>query len=113
MTCKPLIRFSALTESHFTFRRMLSLLLICSCTFVASAASKNAALDSNTKDNDAKLLDDYIAASGPNSKLLFDASNIKQYWIDYSVISNKDNFTISTKRIDSKIIISAICASDE
>lgn len=40
------------------------------------------------------LLDQYISSKGPQSIIVFDASNIKQFWIENSVLSKKDSFEV-------------------
>ena len=44
-------------------------------------------------DNDNALLTEYVKSKG-NGIIIFDASNIKQFWIDKSVVSKKDSFEI-------------------
>lgn len=46
-----------------------------------------------TKESDNKLINQYIQSKGAGI-ITFDASNIKQFWIDNSVISKKDSFEI-------------------
>lgn len=47
-----------------------------------------------TKSDDSNILEKFIAAKGYNSTIVFDASNIKQFWIDNSVISANNSFKI-------------------
>lgn len=44
---------------------------------------------------DAKLIDDYINSKGYSSVISFDASNIKQFWIDKSVVSKNNSIYIA------------------
>ena len=65
--------------------KTLFLCVIAANAFLANAESaKNTSNDSNDG-----LLDHFIQAKGPNA-FFFDASNIKQFWTDKSVVS-KDN----------------------
>ena len=50
-------------------------------------------LAQNTDINDKKLLQQYIQSYGKEI-IMFDASNIKQYWIDKNVVARKENFMI-------------------
>ena len=54
----------------------------------------------NNHDN-AKLIDDYIKSVGYSSHIVFDASNIKQYWVSNSVISQDNLIKILLKRNES------------
>lgn len=46
------------------------------------------------KQNSPDLLNQYITSKGYQSTIIFDSSNIKQFWIDNSVINRKDSFEI-------------------
>ena len=47
--------------------------------------------------NNAKLLDDFIRSKGYSSSIEFNAANIKQFWVDQSVLSQNDSIVISTE----------------
>ena len=44
--------------------------------------------------NDSDLVNGFIKSKGYTQPIIFDKSNIKQFWIDKSVVSQKDFFTI-------------------
>ena len=44
-------------------------------------------------DSNEKMLQQYVRSKGAGT-IIFDASNIKQYWIDNSVVAQDDSFTI-------------------
>ena len=44
---------------------------------------------------DAKLLDDYVRSKGYVTPIVFDSSNIKQFWVDKSVLSQDKTISIS------------------
>ncbi len=48
---------------------------------------------------DDKLLDDFIMSKGFNHPVVFDASNIKQFWVDNTVASNDGSILISLSRL--------------
>ena len=68
------------------------------CLFLTPEAvfSQNAANDSQSTKSDQKLLDQFIQSKG-SGIITFDASNIKQFWIDNSVIARKDYFEVFLK----------------
>lgn len=65
------------------------------CLFLTSGAvfSQNTANEAKNTESDQKLLDQFIQSKGKGI-ITFDASNIKQFWIDNSVIARKDYFEI-------------------
>ena len=65
---------------------LLSLLLFFAC--IASAQLRADATD------DSKLIDDFIRSKGYGSTIVFDASNIKQFWIDHSVFGKNELINI-------------------
>lgn len=44
--------------------------------------------------NDTELIDKLIDSKGTNNRIVFDSSNIKQYWIEKSIISDNGNIMI-------------------
>lgn len=65
------------------------------CLFLTSGAvfSQNTANEAKNTESDQKLLDQFIQSKGKGI-ITFDASNIKQFWVDNSVIARKDYFEI-------------------
>ena len=55
---------------------------------------------SPSKNSDEQLINQYVDAKGPGI-ISFDASNIKQFWIDNSVVGRTGKFDISLKRNNS------------
>lgn len=52
-----------------------------------------------TADSDnARLLADFIKSKGYSASIEFDAANIKQFWVDKSVLSKDDSIVISTRQ---------------
>ena len=49
-------------------------------------------------DNDSELIDKMISSKG-NNIIVFDHKNIKQFWINTTVVSQKDSFTIQLSQI--------------
>ncbi len=74
--------FSILRQSVISHLAFFALLLIPSAAHAQGAT------------NDLDLIDSFIKAKGYTQPIVFDKSNIKQFWIDKSVISQKDFFTI-------------------
>ena len=70
---------------------ILSLFLIVSMIISFSEAYAQASSKNNSKDQ--SLLDQYIKTKGPQT-IVFDQSNIKQFWVDNSVISYQESFSI-------------------
>ena len=52
--------------------------------------------------NDDKLIDEYIKAKGYQYVISFDASNIKQYWVDNSVFAKDDLINILLQKNESE-----------
>ncbi len=46
---------------------------------------------------DSKLVEEFIKAKGYNNAIIFDSSNIKQFWTDNSVLSKDNSISISLK----------------
>lgn len=65
-----------------------------SCFAMAFSLLNGIAVSAQNNDSDAKLLDDYIASKGYQDTIIFDASNIKQFWIDNSVLSRNNAIDI-------------------
>ena len=74
--------FSILRQSVITRLAFFALLLIPSAVHAQEVT------------NDSDLINSFIRAKGYTQSIVFDKSNIKQFWIDKSVISQKDFFTI-------------------
>lgn len=54
------------------------------------------------KGADEKMLSQYVQTKG-NSAFVFDQSNVKQFWIDHSVISYKDSFDVLLEQAVSSV----------
>lgn len=72
------------------FKYLASIIILLTMFFTLSAQSDK---------TDAKLIDEYIQAKGYSAAIVFDSSNIKQYWIDNSVFTNDNvvNILLSQK----------------
>ncbi len=82
-------------HNAFPFKRRMyaSRQTICSCLmFFLAISTVMCAQDVGT--NDADLLDAFVKAKGYSPYIVFDDSNIKQFWIDKSVISRKGYFSV-------------------
>lgn len=65
-------------------------------------------LSAQSKDNqDQKLLDKYINSKNSSSFIVFDSSNMKQFWIDKSVFCDKNKIFIQLKNKESNIFKSS------
>ena len=60
-------------------------------------------LSAKDENDDKKLLDQFITSKGQNSSIVFDSSNIKQFWIDKSVVSKDNSIIILLNRKGSKL----------
>ena len=79
--------------------RIQSLAIItCSITiaFMASLFAKD-------ENENRKLLDQYIESQGLNNSIVFDSSNIKQYWIDKSVVAKDNSILIQLNKKNAKV----------
>lgn len=56
--------------------------------------------------NDSKLLDEFISSRGYVDKIIFDASNIKQFWVDKTVFSKDNKINIVLQQDKTKQFIS-------
>lgn len=87
---------NCILKRRYQFPVTISLILLSSLfSNIMFAQSKAAKQNSNeTADYDDVLLNQYIESKGKNT-ISFDPTNIKQFWIDNSVVSKGDFFTIS------------------
>lgn len=81
MTCTG-IKWTVYTVSRIAGKLLFAFLLF-----------NRFAVYSGDDNSDDKLVKQYIQAKGINT-IVFDSSNIKQYWIDHSVISQNNNIEI-------------------
>lgn len=86
------------TNLFFRLSLFLSLMFFSVISFAQSMTEK---ASQATKESDEKLIDQYIQAKGPNI-ISFDAANIKQFWIDNSVISKDNSLVIGLNKINAK-----------
>ena len=92
--------YSSSQGIHVSIKRLLVSFLL----GISAAALPVYSADGQTgivtgKQNDAKLLNDYINAKGYTSIIAFDSANIKQFWIDKSVFGKNDNIVISLQNV--------------
>lgn len=73
---------------------LIALFLMCCCSLFAQNNSRMAK-------NDDELINQYVKSKGAGT-ISFDASNIKQFWIDNSVRSENNNIYITLKTINAK-----------
>lgn len=66
--------------------------------------SVRATAQNESQKNDAKLIDEYIVAKGYQGVIVFDASNIKQFWISNSVVSKNNTINIFPENKEKKSI---------
>lgn len=78
------------------FSKTLTSLAFSVICFVCFSASPD-----NDTNNDPKLLDEYIKSNYQNS-IVFDANNIKQFWVDKSVVSMDNKIKILLEEKHSK-----------
>lgn len=76
-----------------TFSKMSLTLLLSVTIFSAFPANLLYADSVKGNQNDSKLIEDFIKAKNYNNAIVFDSSNIKQFWTNNSVLS-KDNSII-------------------
>ena len=79
------------------FLRTTAIAMVCFPIFLFSQEKSTKDRKSSTKNSDEQLINQYIDAKGPGI-ISFDASNIKQFWIDNSVIGRTGKIDISLKR---------------
>lgn len=73
----------------FSCRFLQRLILFCAIVMPCVSFAQNGENDSGIDATENKLLNQFIQSKG-NSIITFDASNIKQFWIDNSVVARKD-----------------------
>ena len=73
----------------FSYRFLKMFILFCAIVMPWVSFAQNAKNDSGIDEADKKLLNQFIQSKG-NGIITFDASNIKQFWVDNSVIARKD-----------------------
>ena len=66
-------------------------------TFLVFCVLVSFSQEKSISDLDSKLLDEFVMARGGSYAISFDASNIKQYWIDKSVYAKDNSIYISLK----------------
>lgn len=81
-------------DTLFSKAAALVLILLLSCISFCQSAPRNAPKNSSANDPNDKLLDQYVQAKGTGI-ITFDASNIKQFWIDKSVVAKKNSFEVA------------------
>ena len=74
-------------------------LFLMSLLFIISFSMKG---ETKNESNDEDLIKKYIDAKGYGSFIVFNSSNIKQFWVDKSVLSYKDKFDISLQKNKTK-----------
>lgn len=68
-------------------RIIVSFIALLSCTLYATS-------ETSFEPNDKKLINQYIESLGYSTPIVFDSSNIKQFWIDNSVVSEDNSIKI-------------------
>ena len=81
------------TTKHL--KHLLSLAVLVLCGTLSAQTS--------TDSNDSALLDNYMKNTIASTHIVFDSSNIKQFWIDKSVFSQKDSFSILLLKSNSSV----------
>ena len=81
--------------NSISIRTLLTIELVL-CSLVLSAQ-----IEKQNNDFDIELLNKYVQENTTNS-IVFDQSNIKQFWIDNSVVSLKDSFVIMLKETNTR-----------
>lgn len=84
--------------SKTAFLRQVFLLII----FVST--SKSFCADNKQQESESVLLDKYIESLPYSSKIMFDPSNIKQFWVDNSVFSKNDSINIILSNYQSTLL---------
>ena len=88
--------FSLHLSPLFCKRNTTTSLLFCGVVFLSAIFSYAQESNKIVQKTDDVLLDEYIASKG-SGIISFDASNIKQFWIDNSVVSRNSSFEIILK----------------
>ena len=68
-------------------KMIVASIALLSCTLYAAS-------ETSFEQNDKKLINQYIESLGYSHPIIFDSSNIKQFWIDKSVLSKDNNINI-------------------
>ena len=86
---------NSLIDDHLLYSIGRIILLLCFSYSMILLAQENVLEDtSSIDDSNTMLVKEYIEAKGKNT-IVFDASNIKQFWVDKSVVVSNDNLVIS------------------
>lgn len=73
-------------KTYLHFRHFTSILALVMASIVSVHAQ--------TDPSDEKILNDYIASKGYMNTIIFDASNIKQFWVDKTVMSKDGSIIV-------------------
>ena len=85
------------------YKQLSRIPILISCLIFMNALLIQAA----DKKENSKLLDEFVKSQGYQTAIVFDASNIKQFWIDKSVIS-KDNLIYIQLNADNPMLFESI-----
>ena len=80
--------------THFILQKVIAIFLFLSAACLVNADTPK------TDVNDSKLIDEFVKAKGYAGIISFDASNIKQFWIEKDVFCKDDNINIVVKQIN-------------
>lgn len=90
-------RLNTSKKGSGTFSK-LSLHFLFSFAILATLPVNSLCADSaKDKLNDSSLVEEFIKAKGYSNAIIFDSSNIKQFWIDHSVLSKDNSISICLK----------------
>ena len=75
--------------------------------FSSAFAQKVSSIDNGFEKNDSELIDKYIKSLGDKT-IVFDGSNIKQFWVDKTVVSKNNEIIILLTNKNKRCILNTV-----